>query len=575
MFSDDNKKNVMKSRIVSLIFRQLSSRLSLSKNQNNQIVDFMKSMVVFVSPSSEEVSRRFFASHDSCKRQSLKDEERKHLLCKRYMDECLFFSIAVDTAQFRNEHYMSCIIRFSFDNKMIQLPLFITPCLDLSGKDLACFVFDKLRERNARFDKFTSIATDGAASMVGRFNGMTTMLKRLVEQFCRDKNLPSPSMHSVWCFSHRLNLVTKSFLTSKPVNAVLAFADWFANKRRQVSYKRFLTVRHGNSQLRVIPQPSETRWVYYRDLVSAIISQARQVDEFVSIQPDFLLFWNGLRKDCVKYGPCVEHEFSLNNRQIKATFDFTNFFLELLGRTNSVFQERFSTVGELWEIVVSLKMKVNSFIIPMGGTNSTTLECLSELTWDEAAHFQRALIQLHHNLEMRFPIPSMSFDLKRRHLFDTSTSQPNHPTFQHEHCSVLPVVSFMNFPHHVVNKTSFRDRFPEKTCEEVRKMANEINIHKEEIIRVNRERKMAVSQKVGFDVVTAISVTDAFTVLDSQQYPLLWTEYLKANTIVPTTVSCEQSFSVTKHAIHTNMKPVNFIANVTNKLYEKATTKWF
>ena len=70
-------------------------------------------------------------------------------------------------------------------------------------------------------------------------------------------------------------------------------------------------------------------------------------------------------------------------------------------------------------------------------------------------------------------------------------------------------------------------------------MANEINIHKEEIIRVNRERKMAVSQKVGFDVVTAISVTDAFTVLDSQQYPLLWTEYLKANTIVPTTVSCE------------------------------------
>ena len=82
MFSDDSKRNVMKSRIVSLIFRQLSSRLSLSKNQNNQIVDFMKSMVVFVSPSSEEVSRRFFASHDSCKRQSLNDEARKHLLCK-------------------------------------------------------------------------------------------------------------------------------------------------------------------------------------------------------------------------------------------------------------------------------------------------------------------------------------------------------------------------------------------------------------------------------------------------------------------------------------------------------------
>ena len=133
----------------------------------------------------------------------------------------------------------------------------------------------------------------------------------------------------------------------------------------------------------------------------------------------------------------------------------------------------------------------------------------------------------------------------------------------------------MNFPHNVVHNVSFTTPFPEKLHEEVMRMVHEININKEQIIRVNRERRLLLSEKVGFDVVTAISVTDTFTVLDSQQYPVLWTEYIKASTIVPTTVSCEQSFSVTKHAIHTNMKPVNFIANVTNKLHEKATTKWF
>ena len=58
--SNDNndKTNMMKSRVVSLFFRQLSSRLSLSKNQNNHLVRFMKNMLVFVSPESGEISRK-------------------------------------------------------------------------------------------------------------------------------------------------------------------------------------------------------------------------------------------------------------------------------------------------------------------------------------------------------------------------------------------------------------------------------------------------------------------------------------------------------------------------------------
>lgn len=180
------------------------------------------------------------------------------------MDECLFFSIAVDTALFRNQHLISCIGRFSFDNRALEIPIFISLCTVSSRKEMAGFIFEKLEERKARFDKFVSVATDGAANMVGKVNGMTTHLKRLVEQNCRENGLSFPTIHSVWCFAHRINLVTRAFLTLKPVNVILAFSDWFSNRRRQVAYKSFLTMKHPNDKLRVIPQPSATRWLYLR-----------------------------------------------------------------------------------------------------------------------------------------------------------------------------------------------------------------------------------------------------------------------------------------------------------------------
>ena len=88
---DTDKRNIMKSRVVTLFFRQLSSLLSLSKNQNNKLVNFLKNMMLFISPESEEITKKIFESYDSCRRQSLKESQRKHLLCKRYMDQCLFF----------------------------------------------------------------------------------------------------------------------------------------------------------------------------------------------------------------------------------------------------------------------------------------------------------------------------------------------------------------------------------------------------------------------------------------------------------------------------------------------------
>ena len=78
----DKKRNLMKSRVISLMLKQLSSRLSLSKNQNDQLLSFLKKMIIFIAPEKIEIARRIFASHTTCQRQSLKDQERKNILCK-------------------------------------------------------------------------------------------------------------------------------------------------------------------------------------------------------------------------------------------------------------------------------------------------------------------------------------------------------------------------------------------------------------------------------------------------------------------------------------------------------------
>ena len=146
------------------------------------------------------------------------------------------------------------------------------------------------------------------------------------------------------------------------VNFVLSFTDWFSNKRRQVSYKRFLVGKHGNEKLKVIPQPSETRWLFFMDVVRAIMSQTSFVEGFVSEETDYHHFWRGLKRDVMKYGACVEQEFSFANALIRATFDFTRFVLDFLGRINSVCKERLTSVTELWDIVQSLKNKVGLLI---------------------------------------------------------------------------------------------------------------------------------------------------------------------------------------------------------------------
>ena len=73
--------------------------------------------------------------------------------------------------------------RFSFDNSVLVVPFLIAPCRVSSGKDLADLIFNCLK-KGAKFERLTSVATDGATNMVGKYNGMSTIINGLVERHC-------------------------------------------------------------------------------------------------------------------------------------------------------------------------------------------------------------------------------------------------------------------------------------------------------------------------------------------------------------------------------------------------------
>ena len=231
LFSDSEKtkKDSFKARVVSSISRKLSIILSLSRSQNEQLLHFWKTMMTFIHPGSDDVVRKFHASSTSCIRSCMEKEQKKKELTKRQMRECSFLSIAVDSALVRNEHLLSCFVRFSFEEQTLQTPLFFAICPSTTGSGQAHFIYNKLVEHDTPFEKLVSVSTDGASSMIGGNVGMVACLKSLVQHHCSTNQTQFNDFHSVWCFAHRLNLATKDFLELKGVNVVKSFADWFSD----------------------------------------------------------------------------------------------------------------------------------------------------------------------------------------------------------------------------------------------------------------------------------------------------------------------------------------------------------
>ena len=260
------------------------------------------------------------------------------------------FFLAVDTALFGQEHILSCSTRFVFDCRIEQMTLFYSICHATTGDELARFVFEKLKEFNVPFGKLRSVATDGAKSMIGSFNGMVPQLRRMIN---RENSSQLSSFKSVWCLAHRLNLVITDFQRVPFINSVFLFAKVFASKRKAVQYKKWLAVRYPNDIFRKIPKPSETKWTFYREGLKSLLTQVEQIDQF-------LLDDKGFRTEVQKMKPLFNSAGSsavppLSNPFVLSHFTFALFLLDEICAFNAKMQEENATIQLCWESVFCSK----------------------------------------------------------------------------------------------------------------------------------------------------------------------------------------------------------------------------
>ena len=285
----------------------------------------------------------------------------------------------------------------------------------------------------------------------------------------------------------------------------------------------------------------------------------------------FREFWTGLKTKVEKNGGRLEQCFSFKNPLIKASFGFTSFILDLLGRVNTVSQERLASFPQLWDIIQSLKMEVPKMIDQEPEVFSRSLDCMASLTSDEVAEFQNVLVGQDHCLETRFHSPSTHFNLNHGQATSLQlTSEGDRQSTNPHNCSVVQLMKLFTFPHNVVYHCgSLPLSCPQTLTDQVGRIVGKISLNRTQIVDVYNERVREMTKKVGITVLTQINLCDVFKVIKRDEFPLLWKEMVVMNTIMPTTVSCEQSFSVLKHSAHINMNDETFTANVINKLHTK------
>ena len=140
-------------------------------------------MISFIAPEYTDIAKRIHASYSSCLRYAERRRTELEARQTQMFRDCLYFSLALDTAQFGRDHFLSCVCRLGFDDCIVQeIVLFDKICERKTGRDLAKIVFEKLTAKNCDFSKMVSITTDGAKNMIGQNHGMANEIVMIVNE---------------------------------------------------------------------------------------------------------------------------------------------------------------------------------------------------------------------------------------------------------------------------------------------------------------------------------------------------------------------------------------------------------
>ena len=341
---DFEKIQKQKAKIVSVLAQTLYIMCALSKEQIKNITKFWKAMMSFISPESEQVVKRIHVSYSGCVREAQKKAATIEAGILEKFRNCLYFSLALDTAQFGQDHFISCVSRFGFDDRISQKIIIFEKVSETTGQYLARFVFEKLDEKNCDFSKLISITTDGASNMIGREHGMANEMVMLVNQKLNTPKRIGVDIHCLWCIDHRLNLVAQDFKDVPNINYVIKFLKWITASDRLTSYTSFARMRFPNIKKK-IPPPSETRWLFYTDTLKAVLDQPDMIEAFLIEGNNMEKWMTHVSSSKHLLGQIRDVPLSFKTPLVMAHFRFAAFILDVLGRINEIFQVKYAFVN--------------------------------------------------------------------------------------------------------------------------------------------------------------------------------------------------------------------------------------
>ena len=553
-----------KTRIVSALAQNLYVMCTLSKGQMRAITAFWKAMISFLSPEAGAVARKIRVSYSSCVRQARRQFEETQERHRQMFEDCVHFSIALDTSQFGRDHFVSCVGRFGFEDRICQEILFLEKVTASTGREMASFIFGRLDEKCRDFSKLVSITTDGASNMVSQECGLANEMIKIINEKRMMNLRRGVDVFCLWCLDHRLNLVAKDFVSVENINLVLMFLKWFTANERLVKYARFLRTNHANEKRRKIPPPSETRWLFYRDTLMAVLDQPDLIEAFLN--------HDGMRDKFVTYLGSSKHPlgalrdvyFSFTHPLVDAHFQFALFVLDILGEINTIFQEKYGFIPNLWEYIWPLDQFLRRELWKIENGDFGRFEFLHQVRRDEIGQFAKILKSLILNLEVRFYDISASLNKKsiKRHLnFDRMVIERGAPIVDRVVCGVLPLLDVFYVKDAFVNAHLAGPLANTGIGGEWGLLMRFVMSNRDTIVGAAEERFGRLSTRER-DVRNEIqapltpNIIDVFRVFPRNSLPVLWRFVVRVLTIMPTTVACEQSFSYFKRTLHSNMSDV-------------------
>ena len=260
-------------------------------------------------------------------------------------------------------------------------------------------------------------------------------------------------------------------------------------------------------------------------------------------------------------GPIKDVPFSFRNPLINAHFRFALAVLEVLGEINTIFQTKYGFFPNLWEYLSSLDQFLRRELWKIQHGDFTSFPCLAQIRLDNIPQFVSILKHLIMNLYVRFY--AMSFSLNKVSIkdyidYDRMRILPGAPNPDDSRCGVSQLLEVFNMRHTDVPTRLFNMFLLNGIQHEWGSFMFRALHRKDEVLARTHERpaSLITRERETMELLQTPSTTnliDAFHAIDRQGFYNILRFVVRALTIIPTSVACEQSFSFFKRTIHTNM----------------------